>query len=82
MLTWTRAERKMICGYCRAELARGDPILMIEFVQVRRALIRCPNCTDEPMPPLPPLKTEPKTAGDFDAVRPQPREWLPYREEM
>lgn len=58
MRTWTRAIVPMLCGGCNRMLAKGDPILVIEFGYragrpTRRT--RCDRCEGPAPPDLPAL---------------------------
>jgi hypothetical protein len=83
MRRWIRTPREVTCGYCAPprRLARGEPILLIEIIGVKRAIVRCAACAG-PAPELPPLVEPVRTAGDFEHVAVGARrEWMPYRED-
>jgi hypothetical protein len=88
MRTWTRARWPTRCGGPHGRptrmIARGDPMLTITVIGVRRGLVRCADCAGEPVPELPPLEDDLQTAGDFTHVqRTRPtttHEWMPYRD--
>jgi len=79
---WVRATRDRKCGYCVPPrwVLRGEPMLEIALVQVKRTLVRCPHCVGEPVPELPPLP-EPTAPRDVAEIATMAREWLPYRDE-
>jgi hypothetical protein len=56
MRQWLRSQRDtQRCGRCGAAIPRDAPMLEIAIHGVR-ALIRCPECADEPLPTaVPPL---------------------------
>lgn len=47
---WTRAVVVERCGKCGRAIPVGAPMLRIVLVAVRRFRVRCPGCTDEPLP--------------------------------
>jgi hypothetical protein len=54
MTMWERARRARHCGYCRGEIAAGDPILVIRFdASTRHDKIRCQACAGQAPPDLP-----------------------------
>lgn len=59
MRRWVRATvRYLRCGYCRAPIAVGDPMQLIELVQVVQPKRRCAKCAEGKVPAdLPALDT-------------------------
>lgn len=54
MRTWVRALLDQVCGGpCRTRILTGQPMLVIEHPHVKRKLVRCAACADEPVPELP-----------------------------
>lgn len=50
---WERVTYREKCGRCGALLKAGDPMLLIAFVGMKRALIRCEQCEGPAPPDLP-----------------------------
>ena len=44
MRTWERAKLPTLCGGCGAQIARGEPMLLLTWVGLRRAKQRCTAC--------------------------------------
>lgn len=59
MRTWRRVAVATLCGGCNRILAKGDPVLAIEFVFQGRTTrrVRCDRC-EGPAPPDLPLLVE------------------------
>ncbi|HEV8502501.1 MAG TPA: hypothetical protein VGR63_13050 [Casimicrobiaceae bacterium] len=58
MRTWARAIVPMLCGGCNRQLAKGDPVLLIDITyragrSIRRS--RCDRCEGPAPPDLPAL---------------------------
>jgi len=55
--TWTRTALPILCGRCGRQLAKGDPVLVIELPGARRTLrfLRCDRCEGPAPPDLPAL---------------------------
>ena len=85
MKEWTRTPVTVACGNCDQLVSVGDPVLVLTMVNLRRKLIRCPQCAGDAPPNLPPLETRPEPQSHTKRMKPlatlaRRPEWTPYRE--
>ena len=85
MREWTRAKRDRICGHCRAEVPRGEPLFVMRIAG--RELVRCPAHAGEPvpafLPPLPDVTTASARSPASQSISPAATtsaEWMPFRD--
>lgn len=54
MREWRRAPAGTLCGGCHhREIERGEPVLYITLLGVKRPRVRCQDCAGEAPPDLP-----------------------------
>lgn len=68
MKVWERAAVRVRCGRCGDMVARGEPVLVVTVLTVKRELYRCATCAGEPVPELAPLREFTRLADVFAAV--------------